>query len=180
MLPHPLHPVFVHFTIGLTSIAIISYYLGMILPNQRWKADLSICSTWMFLFSAIITLVTLTTGYLQYISVAHDSESHLAMVSHRYWAIATSILLFAITIWSIIRYKKGVSSGILYPIALLGLISVLVTTAYKGGDLVYNFGLGVKSTPEHRKLLKKENGNHHESIFNIEDSEGSDGHNHEH
>ena len=96
MLPHSLHPIFVHFTIALTSIAIISYFLVIILPNQRWKADLSICSTWMLFFSSVITLVTLTTGYLEFISVAHDSESHLAMVNHRYWAIGTSIFLFAI------------------------------------------------------------------------------------
>lgn len=180
MLSHPLHPIFVHFTVGLTVTAILTHFLATIVTNKGLKQPLHICSSWMFITSAIATIFTLLTGYLQFISVEHDAGSHLAMVSHRYWAIGTGLVLFTVAVWSIKRFRNNDYSSILFHFTLLALLGTLSVTAYKGGSLVYDFGLGVKSTPELRKIQKESGINHHDSIFDPEEVTHDDGHNHEH
>jgi len=52
------------------------------------------------------------------------------------------------------------------PMVLFAGISI---TAFKGGNLVYKYGLGVKSNPELRELKSKNEGSSHENIFSDHD-----------
>lgn len=151
MLEHPLHPMFVHFTIGLTVTSVFCYLLALIITHEKIRGDLFAASFWMLILSALATLITVTTGYLQFTTVAHDGVSHPAMVNHRYWGIGTASLIFALSIWFLIKYKKNDYTGKMFPILLLVLLGSVITTAYKGGNLVYKYGLGVQSTPEMRQ-----------------------------
>tara|TARA_R110002110_G_scaffold415856_1_gene658371 strand:+ start:10244 stop:10780 length:537 start_codon:yes stop_codon:yes gene_type:complete len=178
MFEHPLHPIFVHFTVALTLTGIFCYFVGRFISPQRWKKDLLVSSSWMLLFSALATVLTLYTGYLQFSVVSHDSGSHLAMVNHRYWAIGTGLLLFIVAIWGMNNYRKGSYTGIIFPLLLIILLGGLSTTAFKGGNLVYKFGLGVKSIPELRALQKEQNGSSHENILAPSSPESHGQHDH--
>lgn len=178
MLDHPLHPVFVHFTVALSVTSIAIYFLGILVSNTRVKEELVTSSAWLIWLSAAATVLTIITGFIQFDSVAHDAGSHLAMVNHRNWAIGTASFLLIIALWSLIRYRKNVLGGITYPLTMLGLLALIGITAYKGGDLVYSYGLGVKSTPELRELQKEASRDRHDNIFDSDDED--DGHNHEH
>jgi uncharacterized membrane protein len=174
MFDHPLHPIMVHFTIALTIASIFCYILGQMSFRPKIKSDLQVSSFWMLLLASIATIFTLISGYLQFNSVAHDGASHAAMVNHRYWGIASASLLFILCAWFITKYRKNNFSGKLFPLLLIGLAACIANTAYKGGNLVYKFGLGVKSTPEMRSKAissKKEN---RSAPY------GHEGHNHDH
>ena len=166
---HPLHPMFVHFTVALTCTSVLCYFLGRVLPNRKLKNELLVSSFWLILLSAGATVLTLTTGYLQFNAVIHDAGSHLAMINHRAWAIGTSIILFILAIWGARNYKKNNYSGFSYPLCLLVLFAGVSITAFKGGNLVYKYGLGVKSNPELRELKSKNEGSSHENIFSDHD-----------
>jgi uncharacterized membrane protein len=174
MLEHPLHPMFVHFTIGLTIASIFCYFAALCTKGEKIKKDLFATSFWMLLLASIATIFTLISGYLQFISVAHDGVSHTAMVDHRYWAIGSASLLFILCAWFIVKYRKNNFSGKLFPLLLIGLAACIANTAYKGGNLVYKFGLGVESTPEMRSKAMPHKKENRSAPY------GHEGHNHDH
>lgn len=177
MLDHPLHPVFVHFAVALSFTAIATYFLAFLLSSIKLRNELGIVSLWLVFFAFIASLFTVTTGFLQFSSVHHDAVSHIAMVSHRNWAIGTSIMLFLCFILAIRNYFKGKTHSSPLTIGLVILSSLLGITAYKGGNLVYNYGLGVKSNPALRELQKQSvQKQQHDAIFQMD----SDGHKHKH
>lgn len=94
-----------------------------------------------------ITVITVVTGWYAYNTVAHDEPSHLAMTDHRNWALATAGLFLFATVWSILRYRVGKEASALLLALLLVAITALGGTAWRGGEVVYSYGLGVMSLP---------------------------------
>ena len=86
-------------------------------------------------------------GFYAYNTVAHDGPSHAAMTDHRNWAIATIVLFLCLAVWSIIRVRAERPLGTLFVVALVATQLVLLSTAWRGGELVYRHGLGVLSLP---------------------------------
>lgn len=154
MFNFPFHPIFVHFTVALSFTAIGAYLLSYILPVGKLKNDLSVSAIWMIFFSFIATLFTVTFGFLQFNSVRHDMLVHLPMISHRNWAIGTTVVLFICSVLALRGYISNKIHHFSLMIALLVLGFMVGMTAFKGGHLVYGYGLGVKSTPELRELRK--------------------------
>src|SRR2546423_14769935 len=54
----PMHPIFVHFTIALTSASLVFDALGFFLSKQ----SLTAAGEWTLVGSAVMTLATLSTG----------------------------------------------------------------------------------------------------------------------
>jgi hypothetical protein len=96
----------------------------------------------------MITVLTVAMGVVAYNSVAHDTPSHEAMTEHRNWALVTTLLFLTLAVWSALRARAG--QGI-NTVILLGLLvggSLLFSTAWHGGEIVYRYGLGVMSLPK--------------------------------
>jgi|TARA_R110002110_G_C13470277_1_gene720494 uncharacterized membrane protein len=178
MFDHPPHPIFVHFTVALTLTGIFCYFIGKIIKRPNLSGDLITSSYWMIFLSTAATIFTIITGFLQFDAVTHDAGSHLAMVNHRNWALGTSTILLIAAIWALINYQKKTSSGIFFPILLIFLLGAVSITAYKGGNLVYKYGLGVKSIPELRELNKESSTGSHENILESSEHEHNHGHAH--
>lgn len=165
-LPFPLHPIFVHFTVALSLTSFGAYVLSYILPQGNLKSDLSISAVWMLLFCFLASLLTVVFGFLQFNSVKHDMLVHLPMTDHRNWALGTALVLFLCTIFALRGYIRHQIHHSFLTIGLLVLVGMVGITAYKGGELVYHYGLAVKSTPELRELMQKgEKEQKHENIF---------------
>jgi uncharacterized membrane protein len=154
--PSPLHPFFVHFTVALSFTAFGSYVLAYILPEGNLKKDLSISAVWMLFFCFLASILTIIFGFLQFSSVKHDMLVHLPMVNHRNWALGTVFVLLICTIFALIGYIRNKIHSAPLTIGFFALIGMVGITAYKGGELVYHFGLGVRSTSELRELKQKE------------------------
>ncbi len=146
-----LHPVFVHFTVALLSLStglfILLHLLGSRLP-ETLRQQLRTVARWNLWLGAGITLITVAAGFYAYNTVTHDAPSHAAMTDHRNWALATAPLFFTVALWSMISVWQGKSLGSLFIIALLIAQLLLLSTAWRGGEVVYRYGLGVMSLPQ--------------------------------
>lgn len=141
------HPIFVHFTVALLSLA-----AGLTLVNCFIKPPLQaqwqIVARWALWFGAGFAIVTGLTGLDAYNTVAHDTPSHAAMTLHRNWAVATIALFLILAAWSIFASRKGKQLGVLFVVCMVVAGGVLATTAWRGGEVVYRYGLGVMSLPK--------------------------------
>jgi 4-amino-4-deoxy-L-arabinose transferase-like glycosyltransferase len=104
-------------------------------------------SLWSLWFGAGFTILTGLTGLYAYNTVAHDAPSHAAMTDHRNWAIVTISLFLFLAMWSVLRVRH---KKVLGPVFVIGMVfagGVLASTAWRGGEVVYRYGLGVMALP---------------------------------
>ncbi|MBL4886902.1 MAG: DUF2231 domain-containing protein [Flavobacteriaceae bacterium] len=141
------HPIFVHFTVALLSLAAGLFVVTPFVKSPL-KEQWQIVARWALWFGAGFTIVTGLTGLYAYNTVAHDTPSHLAMTDHRNWAIATITLFLALAIWSIIWARKNKPLGTAFVVCIAIAGGILASTAWHGGEVVYRYGLGVMSLPK--------------------------------
>lgn len=143
-----LHPIFVHFTVALLLVSTALFIINIFLKNKSYN-KLIINSAYVNLWlGVIITIITVAMGFYAYYTVAHDTLSHFAMTDHRNWALVTFIIFIISFIWSIINYRNKIHYNIYFILFLIIASGFLLVTAYKGGEVVYRHGIGVKSLPE--------------------------------
>lgn len=149
------HPIFVHFTVALISTSVGFYllaYLGRLF-NLRFIQttlldELETVARWCLWFAALITFGTVSAGFYAYGTVQHDATSYLAMTDHMNWALSTFIALTGVTLWSFWRYRTQKAVTLLFLCALFIVESLLISTAWRGGELVFRQGIGVLSLPK--------------------------------
>ncbi len=142
-----LHPIFVHFTVALLLLSVGLFVITPFAPSplkEQWQT----VAHWTLWFGAGITIITGFAGLYAYNTVAHDTPSHLAMTDHRNWAIVAIVLFLALAAWSIIWARKGKALGPVFIICMVIAGGVLASTAWRGGEVVYRYGLGVMSLPK--------------------------------
>ncbi|MBA2655303.1 MAG: DUF2231 domain-containing protein [Gammaproteobacteria bacterium] len=76
------------------------------------------------------------------------------MINHRNWALPTAAAIFLLACWSVWRYIKNERISLMFIIALLVVEGLLLSTAWRGRELVYRHGLGVMSLPQSAKELE--------------------------
>lgn len=153
------HPILVHFTLALYVAAVVFLTVGHAGRQKSWAPGLVSAGTWNLFMAAAVTILTVAAGFYAYNTVAHDAPSHAAMTDHRNWGIASTLIVLGAGLWLAWTRRKQVAIG---PLALAVLMVSLIPlglTGWKGGELVYRYGLGVMSLPE---------------------SDGGDGHDHDH
>jgi len=146
-----LHPVFVHFTVALLSVSTALFALLQLFGSQlpeNLRQQMRTVARWNLWLGAAITVITVAAGFYAYNTVAHDAPSHAAMTDHRNWALATAPLFIAIALWSMVSVWKGKQLGGQFIAALLIAQILLLSTAWRGGEVVYRYGLGVISLPQ--------------------------------
>lgn len=142
------HPIFVHFTVALLSVSVCLFLICGFVKREPFRGQCRVVAYWNLWIGAGITLVTVSTGFYAFNTVAHDDPSHLAMTDHRNWALVTASAFLALTAWSVWQYraKKSLNPVFLFSMAIALLL--LLSTAWHGGELVFRHGLGVKSLPQ--------------------------------
>ncbi|MCW8957076.1 MAG: DUF2231 domain-containing protein [Gammaproteobacteria bacterium] len=187
------HPIFVHFTVALLTVSVGLYAVCLFMNNSNLKNQCHIVARWNLWLGSVFMVVTVLTGWYAYNTVAHDDPSHLAMTDHRNWALVTAGIFMLLVVWSIWQYRKDKAVNYFLVVSLVVASVLLGSTAWRGGELVYRYGLGVMSLPETEASSK--DGHEHGysaneekvidqgSIMNdmeIQASEASDGHEHAH
>ena len=137
----PLHPILVHFTIGLVGASFIFDLLG------RWKDSLSLASAgwWTIALAVPLTIVTVVTGFISRLRAPVAEGTTL-----RYLRLHTALgptffgCLIAVGIWRATFWSGAVRLSVSY-LVVLGLLVLLMTfQGYLGGELVYGFGVEVQ------------------------------------
>lgn len=143
------HPILVHFTVGLLSIAVMFYLLSTVLPvSNLLKTQWQIVARWCLWVGMAITILTVIAGYFAYNSVNHDTASHEAMTMHRNWAFVTAATFAVLTVWSLWMHVKKQTPRILFLSLAIVSGGLLASTGWLGGEAVYRYGLGVMSLPQ--------------------------------
>ncbi len=182
------HPMLVHFPIALFTTSCLLFLVGTLFSKTSWSPILIKSAHLNLWLGACFMMLTLIAGWHAYNTVAHDGQSHAAMTEHRNWALATASLWTILTLWSALRYRKSIDMGFPFILVMLVASGMLATTGYKGADIVYRYGLGVRSLPlsdrnsGHEHSEKTEGDNLQENTLGptIEEHDDHEHHTHNH
>ncbi len=142
------HPFFVHFTVALITVSALCFLVGYLLNSRKTGKELLIVARWCLWLGTLAAIATLSAGFIAYYTVAHDTPSHLAMTEHRNWAIATFVFIFLVAAWSVYLYFKKKAEGLYFVLAMFVVVILLMSTAWRGAEVVYRYGVGVMSLPK--------------------------------
>jgi uncharacterized membrane protein len=139
----PMHPIFVHFTIALTAASLVFDALGFFLEN----VSLAAAGGWTLVSSAILTLMTISTGLTSSTRAPVDEgEARSFLRAHMTLGVTFYGLLVMITFWRVSLWQGERRLSWLY-LASLGIVSLVMTVqGYLGGELVYRYGVEVEQT----------------------------------
>ena len=147
----PTHPIFVHYTIALTSVSLVFDALGLFLG----KTSLAAAGGWTLAGSAVMTLVTLSTGLSSSTRApVEEGEARSFLRAHMALGFIFYGLLVAITFWRASLWQGGQGVSWVYLAALAFVSLVMTVQGYLGGELVYRYGVEVEQT--YRELPERE------------------------
>ena len=146
----PMHPIFVHFTIALTSASLVFDALGFFFS----KTSLTAAGGWTLLGAAVMTLITISTGLSSSTRApVEEGEARSFLRAHMALGLIFYGLLVAVTFWRVSLWQAGSSVSWLY-LASLAIVSFVMTIqGYLGGELVYRYGVEVEQA--HRELPER-------------------------
>lgn len=170
------HPIFVHFTVALLSVAAILMLVACFFGSDALRDQLRLVARWNLWIGSGFVVLTVISGVIAYNSVSHDTPSHAAMTDHRNWALVTSALFLVIAGWLVMLTRAGKTKSGLFVAILLVATALLGATAWKGGELVYRFGLGVMSLPKADTHGHADGAEHSHGTETAPAHDNSDGH----
>lgn len=142
-----LHPLLVHFPIALISVSAFFHVAASVARGKTCAEHCAVLADTTLWLGALAALPTVFFGWQAFNSVNHDEAGHAAMLAHRAWALATLAVLVTLAGWDFWRKKVDSSPAWWFTVAVIGAWSMVATTAWHGGELVYRHGLGVMSLP---------------------------------
>lgn len=140
------HPIFIHFTIALFSMATLLIASSLFIKGAFGEKILN-CGYMNLWLGCLFTIVTVAAGFHAFYTVVHDEHAHMAMTTHRNWALMTASSFLILTLWSIKLYRDHKKKNIVFIGCLLVATLLLSVTAWKGAEVVYRHGVGVMSLP---------------------------------
>lgn len=145
------HPIFVHFTVALFTAATVFYIFSYLVKNLHFiklAYELEIVGKWCLWTTGIIVIGTILSGLYAYNTVEHDTPSHIVMTNHRNWAIPTAVAIILVSIWSIWRTYNKKAINLIFILAISIVQGMLLSTAWRGAELVFRYGIGVMALPK--------------------------------
>lgn len=147
----PVHPIFVHFTIALTASSLIFDALGFFLQ----RASLAAAGGWTLVGSAIMTLMTLSTGLTSSTRApVEEGEARSFLRAHMALGLIFYGLLVGVTLWRLSLWQDGAGVTWMYLVAMAVVSLVMIVQGYLGGELVYRYGVEVEQS--YRELPERE------------------------
>jgi uncharacterized membrane protein len=138
---HKLHPLTVHFPIGLLFISLLFYLFAA--AKKSKGAELAALSN--LIAGTLLSFAAVYSGILAEGAVEHSGPVHDFVDLHEIlgWGVAGTFTI--LSLWGLIAYKRP--TGKIIPLFLILFIIgaiVLALQGYLGGYLVYDAAVGVK------------------------------------
>ncbi|MBL8197705.1 MAG: DUF2231 domain-containing protein [Chromatiales bacterium] len=105
------HPLLVHFTIALLTIATLLFMAAAFAGRNRPVHGIETTANWNLWLGAALTVLTVGAGLQAAGSVTHDDAAHLVMENHKLWALGTTVLFLLLALWNAWRVRRGQSAG---------------------------------------------------------------------
>ena len=139
-----LHPLLVHFPIGLMVTAAVVDLAGLATDP---RSTLRRAATGLYLAGAAALVAAYFTGRSDAALVRIPGPAHALVDEHWTWALRTTIYMGVFTLGRLGLELAGLLSGRgrWLPVVAGGLVGILLLfqTAERGGRLVYEYGVGV-------------------------------------
>jgi len=154
MIPLPeWHPMAVHFPLALTLTGALALSAARVAPPERHGATLALVGTWNLCLGAAGALLALGTGLAAVASLELAPSARAAVGLHVKWAIFTSAALVLLAVWRGAGADPKSRPSRAFLLILWAVTAALLVTAYRGGQNVYRYGVGVAAQSaklEHR------------------------------
>jgi uncharacterized membrane protein len=142
------HPIFVHFSVALLTVATGFYLLASIFRKAALRGQWIAVAEWNLWVGFGLTACTLLFGWIAFNTVSHDSDAvHELMEAHALLALITFGGFAVLTLWSVRHRRSGGYPSWPFIGLLLICFGLLAATGWRGGDLVYRHGLAVDLPP---------------------------------
>ena len=138
-----LHPLAVHFPIALSVAALIFTFAARCFAPRPWAQQWAVVGHWTLWLAALTAVVAAFFGWLAFHSVEHDEAGHVAMLTHRAWALPSVAALLLLAGWDAWRQPAERVNPWWFVVLLAGVVAAISATAWYGAELVYRHGLGV-------------------------------------
>ena len=147
----PMHPIFVHFTIALTSASLVFDALGFLLN----KASLTAAGAWTLVGSVVMTLMSFFTGLTSSTRApVEEGEARSFLRAHMALGLIFYGVLVSMTFWRVSLWQNGRGVSWVYLASLTVVVLIMSVQGYLGGELVYRYGLEVEQA--YRELPERE------------------------
>ncbi len=142
-MPNP-HPLIVHFPIALFILAVACELTAYFYKSKL----LSVCALVASIGAVLGAIAAVVTGLFAKGIVPKGSQAQIVVGSHEtmgFIMLACAVAFTALKLWCYFREDDRV----LTPLIAVGLVGVVVTiiTAHEGGQLVFDYGVGVQKAP---------------------------------
>ena len=134
------HPLFVHFPIGLLVMSSFFYWAGVLAKNE----GLIQAGRWTLYGGAVFGIISVITGLQAANAVPHDDEVHRIMLLHQNLGYVILGLSVTLSAWTLaVKSAIPARGKWIFLIASLALTAVLTQQADLGARMVYLKGVGV-------------------------------------
>jgi uncharacterized membrane protein len=137
------HPMVVHFPLALVVSAALFLVAARLLRQERHAATLATVGTWNLCLGAIAALFALATGLAAVIDLHVGPAARQSISLHVKWAIFTTLALVLLAVWRGAGVAQESRPSWLFIVILVAATAALVMTGYRGGQNVYQYGIGV-------------------------------------
>jgi uncharacterized membrane protein len=134
----------VHFPLALVFTATALLLAARLLRGEAAAATAATVGTWNLCIGAIAALFALATGLGAVLDLNVGAAAHQAISLHMRWAMLTTLILVLLAVWRGAGTAARSRPSWGFIMVLLAATAALGITGYRGGQNVYEFGVGVK------------------------------------
>ncbi len=138
------HPLVVHFPLALVLTAVPLLLAARLLRSDALASTAAVVGTWNLCLGTVAAVFALATGLGAVLDLRVGETARQAISLHMKWAMFTSLVLVLLAVWRGAGTAPRSRPSWIFIIVLLMAAAALVVTGYRGGENVYEFGVGVK------------------------------------
>jgi uncharacterized membrane protein len=132
-----LHPLVVHFPIVLLVVGLFGLIWLRLFKRPEW---LEPAVSWCLWLGAAFSWISVVLGLVAEDQAPHVPKAWDVLADHKLLGLSTAVFFTFLSIWRLLSPKAKPWLFLIFWLAGYGL---LFDTAYHGGMLVYDFGMGV-------------------------------------
>jgi uncharacterized membrane protein len=133
----------VHFPLALVVTAAFVLVAARLLRQERHAATLATVGTWNLCLGALAALFALATGLAAVLDLHVGLAARQALSLHVKWAIFTTLALVLLAVWRGAGVAQESRPSWVFIVVLMAATAALIMTGYRGGQNVYQYGIGV-------------------------------------